>query len=87
VESGDGRNGLVADLVYDARGLLCPLPIIGAAERIAGMEKGSVLEVISDDPGIREDMPAWCESAGHVLLGLVRDGRDYRSFVRKRGRE
>lgn len=81
------RSGLTADRVYDARGLLCPLPIIGAAERIDAMETGSILEVISDDPGIREDMPAWCDSAGHRLLDLVREGRDYRSFVRKRGRE
>jgi len=72
-----------ADLVYDARGLLCPLPIIRASEEIRKMTVGEVLEVISDDPGIQTDMPAWCRSAGHKLLDLVREGTDYRSFVRK----
>jgi TusA-related sulfurtransferase len=71
------------DLVYDARGLLCPIPIIRTSERIREMTTGEVIEVISDDPGIQVDMPAWCQSAGHKLLDLVRDGSDYRSFVRK----
>lgn len=71
------------DAVCDARGLLCPLPIIRASERIGMMKAGEILEVISDDPGIQEDMPAWCESAGHRLLNLVKEGPDYRSFVRK----
>ena len=73
----------VSDRVYDARGLLCPLPIIRASEEIRDMKPGEVLEVISDDPGIQEDMPAWCRSAGHRLLDLIRDGSEYRSFVRK----
>jgi tRNA 2-thiouridine synthesizing protein A len=73
-----------SEQVYDARGLLCPLPIIRAAERISAMNEGEVLEVISDDPGIQEDMPAWCRSSGHILLDLFREGRDYRSYVRKR---
>ena len=80
-----GREGkdIVADRVCDARGLLCPLPIIRASEEIRAMAAGEVLELISDDPGIRVDLPAWCRSAGHRLLALTRDGTDYRSYVRK----
>ncbi len=71
------------DRVYDARGLLCPLPIIGAADEIKDMGSGEVLEVISDDPGVMEDIPAWCESAGHHLIALLSEGEEYVSFVRK----
>ncbi len=77
------KKHIVSDRVYDARGLLCPLPIIRAAEEIGKMEVGEVLEVISDDPGIQEDMPAWCRSAGHHLLELIREGSEFRSYVRK----
>lgn len=74
------------DLVYDARGLFCPIPIIRAAERIATMKAGEVLEVISDDPGIREDVHAWCVSTGHRLLRLHQDGRDIMALVQKTGK-
>ena len=81
-ERGEKKK-IESDRVCDARGLLCPIPIIRASEVIREMEAGEVLEVISDDPGIQEDMPAWCRSAGHRLLGLIRAGSDYRSYVRK----
>jgi TusA-related sulfurtransferase len=31
---------------------------------------GDLLEILGDDPGIHEDMPIWCERAGHRLLEL-----------------
>ncbi len=77
------KEKITANQVYDARGLLCPIPIIRASEKIRKMSVGEILEVISDDPGIRADMPAWCRSTGHKLLDIVRMGEDYRSYVRK----
>ncbi len=74
------------DFVYDARGLFCPIPIIRAAEKIAAMKDGEVLEVISDDPGIQEDVHAWCVSTGHRLLNLNQDGRDIMALVQKIGK-
>jgi TusA-related sulfurtransferase len=40
--------------------------------------------VVGDDPGIREDMPVWCERAGHRLLEMTEEehGR-LRSLVEK----
>ena len=53
----------------DVLGLLCPLPIIHTAKRVRKMKSGEVLEVVSDDPVIEIDMPAWCHSFGHEYLG------------------
>jgi len=59
-----------ADHKLNALGLLCPLPLLFAARDMATLECGQVLEVIGDDPGLYEDVPAWCERAGHRLLGF-----------------
>ncbi|MEN3014023.1 MAG: sulfurtransferase TusA family protein [Endomicrobiia bacterium] len=34
------------------------------------MNKGEILEVISDDSGFEKDFPAWCNTAGEEFLGL-----------------
>ncbi|MFQ5947035.1 MAG: sulfurtransferase TusA family protein [Anaerolineae bacterium] len=46
---------------------------------IGTLDLGQVLEVRSTDPGVREDLPAWCRIAGHEYLG----SRGARYFVRK----
>ncbi|MGQ9854724.1 MAG: sulfurtransferase TusA family protein [Candidatus Oleimicrobiaceae bacterium] len=72
------------DETLDCIGLYCPMPILMTAEKIARMAPGQVLEIISDDRGIRTDMPAWCESTGHELLGLEQKGEEFHVYVRKR---
>ena len=54
----------------NALGMLCPLPLLFAVRDIARLEPGQVLEIVGDDPGILEDVPAWCERAGHRLLEM-----------------
>jgi TusA-related sulfurtransferase len=68
----------------DVLGLFCPLPILLAAREMQKLRPGELLEVVGDDPGIREDMPAWCDRAGHRLLEMAdeAEGR-IRSLVEK----
>ncbi|HEY9422707.1 MAG TPA: sulfurtransferase TusA family protein [Thermoanaerobaculia bacterium] len=70
----------------DLTGLLCPLPILLAAREMRKLREGDLLEILGDDPGIREDMPVWCERAGHRLLEMVEEGGQIRSLVEKGGR-
>jgi len=72
-----------ADTTLDCYGLLCPMPIIQAAKKIKAMKPGEVLEILSTDPGIRADMPAWCRTAGQEFLGIEEDGEVIRVYVRK----
>lgn len=59
----------------DARGLLCPMPVIRAGERIGQLAPGTVLTVTASDPGTLHDIPAWCRVHGHeCLLAEERDG-------------
>lgn len=72
---GDGtEHGWDAEL--DARGLLCPLPVLRARKRLAAMAPGAVLRVLADDPAARIDMPHFCAEAGYALLAdLPLEGR------------
>ncbi|UCC40012.1 MAG: sulfurtransferase TusA family protein [Candidatus Aminicenantes bacterium] len=72
-----------ADSKLDLYGLLCPMPIIKTAKIIKEMKIGEILEVISTDKGIKEDMPAWCRQTGQEYLGLEEEGEILRVYVKK----
>ena len=55
------------EAVLDARGLLCPLPVLKARKRLAGLESGARLKVLADDPAALVDIPHFCAEAGHIL--------------------
>lgn len=63
-----------ANVVVDARGTFCPVPVIRTAEAARNLEAGSVIEVLSDDPAIEFDLPAWCKSMGHEIVSSIREG-------------
>lgn len=58
--------------VLDARGLLCPLPVIRTQDRVASLEPGDRLRVRCTDPGTESDIPTWCRINGHRVIGIAR---------------
>ncbi|GAB2716020.1 cysteine desulfurase/sulfurtransferase TusA family protein [Kitasatospora kifunensis] len=50
-----------AELVIDALGKRCPLPVIELAKRIGEVPPGGLVVVLADDEAARLDIPAWCE--------------------------
>jgi tRNA 2-thiouridine synthesizing protein A len=76
-----------ADVKLDTLGYFCPMPIILTSKKIKELALGQVLEVVSDDEGIKKDMPAWCKNIGHQLVGMEEEqaaaGRIYKAFVKK----
>ncbi len=69
--------------VLDTFGLLCPMPIIKTAARMKEMQRGQVLKILSDDPGIKEDLPAWCVSSGNELIRIDESDGEYQAYIRK----
>ncbi len=55
------------DKELDARRLLCPLPVIRAQDAVAEMQAGQRLRVVATDPGVKNDIPAWCRINGHKV--------------------
>lgn len=58
-----------ADVTVDCRGRPCPVPVIELARAVAAAPAGAVVEVVSDDPAARSDVPAWARLRGHDYLG------------------
>jgi tRNA 2-thiouridine synthesizing protein A len=58
----------LSHVLVDARGLLCPMPVIRVQERVEALEPGTVVEAVCSDPGALQDIPAWCRVNGHRVL-------------------
>ncbi|MEM6973551.1 MAG: sulfurtransferase TusA family protein [Pseudomonadota bacterium] len=58
------------EAVLDARGLLCPLPVLKTRKRLLALPVGGVLEVTATDPAARVDVPHFCAEQGHELLSM-----------------
>jgi len=76
-----------ADHSLDCVGLYCPMPIVKTSQKIKELKKGEVLEVIADDKGIKQDMPAWCKSTGNEFLGIEDQGGEIKVYVKKQSDE
>ena len=64
-------------VVLDARGLLCPMPVIRVQDRVRELERGRVLQAVGTDPGILNDIPAWCRVNGHRVMETLSEADEY----------
>jgi tRNA 2-thiouridine synthesizing protein A len=71
-------------MVVDTRGFFCPMPVIKTSDALENLDPGSLVEVISDDPAIEFDLPAWCQSNGHTIQRIENQSGVYRYWVKKR---
>lgn len=58
-----------AVLSVDCLGRPCPVPVIELARALPRAPVGALVEVLSDDPGARLDIPAWCRMRGQEWVG------------------
>jgi tRNA 2-thiouridine synthesizing protein A len=72
----------MSDAQLDARGLLCPIPVIRTQDAVRTLAAGDVLEVIATDPGVLHDIPTWCRVHGHELLATSEENNEIRIRLR-----
>lgn len=65
----------MTDTILDARRLLCPLPVIRTQDAVQKLQYGQTLKVLCSDPGVVQDIPAWCRVHGHEILN-IQEGDD-----------
>lgn len=53
----------------DARGLLCPLPVLRLRKVLLAQPEGGVVRLLATDPVAVIDVPHFCSEGGHQLLG------------------
>lgn len=59
----------------DARGVMCPEPLMELMKALRQQEVGDVVVLYSDDLGSRKDIPQWVAKSGYELLAVnERDG-------------
>jgi tRNA 2-thiouridine synthesizing protein A len=71
------------EMVIDARGLYCPIPVLRLAKAFRGAPVGTIARLLATDPAAVEDVNVLCRERGHELLELTREGGTYLFRVRK----
>jgi tRNA 2-thiouridine synthesizing protein A len=56
------------DVFLDARGLICPMPLIKARQALMVVEPGATICVVATDPDTVADFSSFCEATGHKLV-------------------
>ena len=52
----------------DARGLLCPLPVLRLRKRLIALPPGARVALLATDRAAVIDIPHFCAESGHRLL-------------------
>jgi len=78
------RGIKMKDETLDCTGLMCPMPIVKLAKKMKEMKAGEVLELIADDVGSKEDVPAWCKRTGNELVDMKEEEGKFYYYVRKK---
>ncbi|QNR20005.1 sulfurtransferase TusA family protein [Exiguobacterium sp. Helios] len=72
-----------SELVLDAKGFACPMPIVKTKKAIAGLESGQILEVHATDKGAKNDLQAWAKSGGHELVKHEEEASVLKFWIQK----
>lgn len=73
------------DKVIDARGIMCPGPILMLASSLTNMPQGSIVMVIARDPAFEEDLKSWSVYTGNEILEIKRRGEEIIAIIKKNG--
>lgn len=68
----------------DVRRQLCPIPVIKTQNKVKTLAVGDVLEVVATDPGVFQDIPAWCRVHGHAVLECKEAAGEFVVVVEKK---
>lgn len=74
----------IAHVTLDMRSVSCPGPIVEAKKLLDGMKAGEVLQLVSDCPGVADDIEAWSKVAGVELLAKLPIARGAQEFYLRR---
>ncbi|EPZ42251.1 sulfurtransferase TusA family protein [Alicyclobacillus acidoterrestris] len=72
-----------ADVIVDAKGLSCPMPIVKARKAMEELEVGQIMELQSTDKGSVNDFQSWVKRTNHTLESMDEDNGVYRFYVKK----
>ncbi|MCL5040943.1 MAG: sulfurtransferase TusA [Gammaproteobacteria bacterium] len=75
----------MSDQQLDARGLLCPEPVMLLHNAVRDIQPGERLQVLATDPSTQRDIPRFCQFLGHQLLAQEEVEGEFRYLIEKGG--
>ncbi|HLR17376.1 MAG TPA: sulfurtransferase TusA family protein [Alcanivoracaceae bacterium] len=76
------ESGWHAEQTLDARGLLCPMPLLRTRQALRRMVAGQLLLVKTTDPGAHRDIPAYLRQASHELVRFAEQQQELWFLIR-----
>jgi tRNA 2-thiouridine synthesizing protein A len=70
--------------LVDARGLLCPEPVMMLHNAIRQVAEGGLLKVLATDPSTERDIINFCEHLKHPLVFWQKESNLYTYWVQKK---
>ncbi len=71
------------DEVLDAKGLLCPMPIVKLAKFMKVMDPQKVVLLEATDPGAVPDVAAWSKNTGNPVIHQETVDKVMRFWIQK----
>jgi len=65
------------DVVVDASGLSCPLPILRTYQALLNLSAGKIIKVIATDPTSQQDFPVFAKQTGCCLIAQQVESQTY----------
>lgn len=66
----------------DARGLMCPEPVMMLHNKVRDLAPGEVLRVLATDPSTTRDIPRFCQFLNHQLVHQQEQDGEYHFWIR-----
>ena len=73
----------VYDILVDASGLQCPMPLLKAKQALNKMADGELLKVVATDGGSVRDFKSIIDLTNHTLVDCIEESASYVYYIRK----
>ncbi|MBD2866155.1 MULTISPECIES: sulfurtransferase TusA family protein [Paenibacillus] len=73
----------MADIVVDAKGLACPMPIVRAKKAIDSLQPGQLMQLETTDKGSMNDFQAWVSQTKNEMVEAKENNGVFTFLVRK----
>lgn len=77
------RTGQGTRKLVDARGSVCPTPIVSLAAAVKAAAIGGLIELVATDPGCGPDVRAWSRQTGNEVVETAQRGGEFHFLIRR----
>lgn len=72
-----------SDHILDARGLLCPEPVMMLHAAVRKVPPGETLQMIATDPSTQRDVPKFCQFLSYELVDHAEENGEFIYWIKK----